>query len=150
MRGERRKSTSLAFEGTKLGQTLLPNELLLPESVSFVCYQPIPNTSSFSNLTDQCLQERFPSSPMVPILIADECACLATVDLSGMKPRQVEGKRGHLSECCLIRKRTTLWVRCIVSVDAITLVFEARELHLGGRVPLRDWSFSSISTRCSS
>ncbi|KAK8539555.1 hypothetical protein V6N13_034847 [Hibiscus sabdariffa] len=32
----------------------------------------------------------------VPILIADECACLAPVDLSGMKPRQVEGKRGHL------------------------------------------------------
>ena len=24
---------------------------------------------------------------MVPILIADECACLAPVDLSGMKPR---------------------------------------------------------------
>lgn len=42
----------------------------------------------------------------VPILIADECACLAPVDLSGMKPRQVEGKRGHLSECCLIRLRT--------------------------------------------
>ncbi|KAK8485791.1 hypothetical protein V6N11_034318 [Hibiscus sabdariffa] len=28
----------------------------------------------------------------VPILIADECACLAPFDLSGMKPRQVEGK----------------------------------------------------------
>lgn len=47
MRGERRKSTSLAFEGTKVGQILLPNEQLLPEPVSFVCYQPIPNTSSF-------------------------------------------------------------------------------------------------------
>jgi len=66
-------------------------------STSFLCLLPTdPSFLFFSNLKDQCLQQRFPSSPMVPILIADECACLAPVDLSGMKP----------SHYCLLEEKT--------------------------------------------
>ena len=82
MRGEREKSTSLALEGTDPVA-----ERATVASTSFLCLLPTdPSFFFFSNLKDQCLQQRFPSSPMVPILIADECACLAPVDLSGMKP----------------------------------------------------------------